>query len=156
MATWEEFFSAAPELANFAEERLRVATVAYLATVRRDGGPRVHPVSPDVMDGHLLVFMEPTSPKGKDLRRDPRYSLHTAVADSTGAGGEFFCTGEALLVLDDSLRQRAAGSTTPERYILFDLQVSRALKTIYQDKQPHKTGWSEREGFSSAIGLTQS
>ena len=64
---WDEFATAAPELAAFGLKRLETK-VAYLATLRRDGSPRVHPVSPFVADGHLFVYMEPTSPKGHGRR----------------------------------------------------------------------------------------
>ncbi len=70
MSTWQEFAAAAPELAAFGERRFREAEVAYLATVRPDGSPRVHPVTPVLCEGNLYLFMEPTSPKSQDLRRD--------------------------------------------------------------------------------------
>jgi hypothetical protein len=48
---------------------------AYLATVRSDGRPRFHPVTPIIADNALFVFMEPTSPKGRDLRERGWYAL---------------------------------------------------------------------------------
>ncbi len=59
---------------RFGAERLN-GKVAYLATVRKDGSPRVHPMTPIIGQGHLFVFMEPTSPKGHDLQRDGRYAI---------------------------------------------------------------------------------
>jgi hypothetical protein len=67
MITWGQFEAAHPALAAFGAERLG-RPPAYLGTVRSDGGPRVHPVTPVVGSGHLFVFMEPASPKGRDLR----------------------------------------------------------------------------------------
>ena len=66
--TWGEFAKEAPGLAAFGAELLLGAQVAYLATVRPDGVPRVHPVTPILTDDGLFLFMEPTSPKGRDLR----------------------------------------------------------------------------------------
>ena len=43
MTSWTEFAQQAPELAAFGQARYQTG-VAYLATVRADGGPRVHPV----------------------------------------------------------------------------------------------------------------
>lgn len=60
--TWQAPAGAAPELAAFGAERLH-DRVAYLATLRRDGSPRLHPVRPVVASGHLFVFMEATSPR---------------------------------------------------------------------------------------------
>ena len=68
--SWQDFANTQPELAVSGEASFKEG-VAFLATIRKDGSPRVHPVDPDVIDGHLLVFMEPTSPKGHDLLRPP-------------------------------------------------------------------------------------
>src|SRR5215469_12706942 len=94
--SWLAFALAAPELAAFGEARL-TSGPAYLATVRADGMPRVHPVTPIVGEGHLLLFMEPTSPKGQDLQRGSGYALHCSVSDNEGGEGEFRLTGHAVL-----------------------------------------------------------
>ena len=65
MTIWKEFAQQAPELAEFGKARF-ASGVAYLGTVRTDGSPRVHPVTP-ILGEQLFLFMEPTSPKGKDL-----------------------------------------------------------------------------------------
>jgi hypothetical protein len=125
-ATWAEFAAAVPELAAFAAARLGAAT-AYLATVREDGVPRVHPVTPVVSEERLFVFMEPTSPKGGDLRERGWYSLHNGVPDSAGTGGELLITGRARPVTDDTLRKLAVESASYDpaaRYILFELSLT--------------------------------
>jgi hypothetical protein len=90
--TWKIVAEQQPELAAFGAERLN-GRVAYLATIRKDGSPRVHPMTPIIGQGHLFVFMEPTSPKGRDLQRDGRYAIHCAVSYNSGASGEFSITG---------------------------------------------------------------
>ena len=87
--SWRTLEQEDMELAEFGRARL-AGRPAYLATVRQDGSPRVHPVTPIVGDGHLFIFMEPTSPKGHDLQRDGRYALHSSVEDTGGGGGEFW------------------------------------------------------------------
>ena len=145
---WDEFATAAPELAAFGAKRLETK-VAYLATVRRDGSPRVHPVSPFVAKGHLFVYMEPTSPKGHDLRRDGRYSLHCSVADIEGGEGEFFISGRAALSDDPEVREIAfaaakeVGFTPQDRYILFELSVESCLATTYRTGEPVRTRWKQ-------------
>lgn len=91
MASWAEFAQQAPGLAAFGAERFS-SGVAYLATVTAQGAPRLHPVTPIIAD-ELYLFMEPTSPKGKDLQRGSGYSLHCSVADSSGGSGESMCAG---------------------------------------------------------------
>ena len=95
MTSWLQFEQQAPELAAFGRARFG-GGVAYLGTVRGDGGPRVHPVTP-IIGEQLFLFMEPTSPKGQDLRRDGRYTLHCTVEDMGGGGGEFYVRGRAAL-----------------------------------------------------------
>ena len=141
--SWEGLEHAAPKLAKFGAQRFENG-VAYIATVRRDGAPRVHPVTPIMGQGHLFVFMEPTSPKGDDLRRDGRYSLHSSVSDPNGTSGEFIVTGRAKLVDDPSMRSVAselASYAPADRYILFELGVQTALSTIYEDGRPVRQHW---------------
>jgi hypothetical protein len=148
MATWGEFAEASPELAAFGTERFESTHVAYLATERKDGWPRVHPVSPIIGQSHLFLFMEPTSPKGHDLRRDGRYALHSSVSDSSGASGEFSVSGKAVLADDPAIRAIAteAASYTPEdRYILFELTVQSASSTVYEDGRPVRRQWREED-----------
>src|SRR6187549_1275703 len=101
MTSWMEFARQAPEFAEFGKARFQ-SGVAYLGTLRADGSPRVHPVTP-IIGEQLFLFMEPTSPKGKDLLRDPRYSLHCAVEDSSGGEGEFYVRGSGMLTNDPNL-----------------------------------------------------
>jgi hypothetical protein len=143
MATWAEFEAGAPELAAFGKARFG-GGVAYLATVKADGGPRVHPVTPIIGEGRLFLFMEPTSPKGNDLKRDRRYALHCAVENSSGSDGEFHVAGKATWVEDADIRALAvkASSYAPhERYILFELGVEFAASTVYQGDVPVRRQW---------------
>ena len=140
---WKDLENAAPELAAFGLKRFENG-VAYLATVRQDGSPRVHPVTPIIGQGHLFLFMEPTSPKGHDLRRDGRYALHSAVSDPNGTGGEFIITGNARFIVDPaerSLASQFASYTPADRYILFELSIESAVSTIYKDGLPLRQRW---------------
>ncbi len=143
MTSWKEFAQQAAELAAFGEKRFK-SGVAYLGTIREDGGPRVHPVTPIIGD-HLFLFMEPTSPKGKDLTRDPRYTLHCAVEDSSGGAGEFYVRGNGTLVTDPAIRQQAiaASSYKPaDRYILFQFTIEFAFMNIYTTEgKPNVQRW---------------
>jgi hypothetical protein len=135
VVSWGELSVDAPGLAEFGAERLGRAP-AYLATTRSDGMPRVHPVTPIVGDGRLAVFMEPTSPKGRDLRERGSYALHSAVPDNAGTGGEFIVCGRAAAVTDAEERAAAARAATyepAERYVLFELLVAEARCNGYGD-----------------------
>ncbi|MGH9024932.1 MAG: pyridoxamine 5'-phosphate oxidase family protein [Acidimicrobiia bacterium] len=123
MTTWGAFAAAEPELAAFVAERLRAAP-CYLATVRASGAPRVHPVTPIFTADGLYLFMEPTSPKGADLREHGWFALHNGVPDNAGTGGEASVSGTGHPV-DDDVRATvvAAASYGPaDRYVLFELR----------------------------------
>lgn len=145
MTSWKEFAQQAPELATFGEARFR-SGVAYLATLRADGSPRVHPVTP-IIGEQLFLFMEPTSPKGKDLQRDARYTLHCSVADSSGGSGEFYVRGRGTLSDDPLVREQAvrASSYVPhERYIVFVFTIEFAFMNTYVDGKPDTRRWESR------------
>ena len=143
MTTWGAFAEDEPELARFGAEQFGCG-IAYLATIRQDGSPRVHPVTPIIGAGRLFIFMEPTSPKGNDLRRDGRYALHSLGVDQDGTGGEFVVRGRATLVEDAAMRRiavEAASYSPADRYVLFEFDVEGALSTVYEQGQPVRQRW---------------
>jgi hypothetical protein len=151
MLTWEEFQEAAPEMARFGAERMK-ENVMYIGTVRMDGYPRVHPFTPFVGSGHLFAFMEPTSPKGRDLLRDSRYVIHSLVKDMHGSDGEFSITGRAIYVEDTQKRAMAVKGcpySPAERYVCFEFCIEECLTLHYQDGKPTPQRWKEASGSKS-------
>ncbi len=141
--SWKLLESQAPEIAQFAKERLH-GKVAYLATVRKDGSPRVHPFTPIIGEGHFFVFMESTSPKGHDLRRDGRYAIHCSVTDTSGKSGEVILTGKAKFIEDSTLRAlavRISPYKPADRYILFEFDIESATITEYPPGGPVRRHW---------------
>jgi len=135
MTTWGEFAAVEPELAAFVRERLESAP-SYLATVRASGVPRVHPVTPIFTADGLYLFMEPTSPKGADLRGRGSFALHNAVPDNSGTGGEASVSGTGQPVDDPAVRATvaAAASYDPaDRYVLFELRPAEVRCNGYGD-----------------------
>lgn len=156
--SWQALEDQAAELAGYGARRLTGPGVAYIGTVDEDGAPRVHPVTPILAGGRLLVFMEPTSPKGRDLERGSRYALHCAVEDAGGGGGEFRVAGTARLVADPDLRAIAvqgAPYAPADRYVLFELLVDDALSTVYgDDGRAARQRWRARRRRVKADPLT--
>lgn len=110
--------------------------VAYLATVRKDGGPRVHPVMPVLAGGRLYVFVVRMSWKYRDLAREGRYALHSAP--SPEAGDEFYLTGPAREVDDGSIRAAVTAASGGRLGLhdfeaLFELGIGRALHTEWEN-----------------------
>jgi hypothetical protein len=148
MVRWSDFARDVPELAAFGAELLLRAP-AYLATVAADGGPRVHPVTPILSPSGLYVFMEPTSPKGRDLRERRGFAMHNGVPDMQGSGGEFFVRGDGISVADDAVRTEVVAASAYEpadRYVLFELLVSSARANGYGDVAlPDPARWTARD-----------
>ena len=94
MATWTEFAAEAPEIAELGEKRLAATGLMMLATLRKDGFPRISPAEPVLAkdrlvlhDERLWLGMMPDSTKSNDLKRDRRFALHTATADKMVSEG---------------------------------------------------------------------
>lgn len=145
MLSWADFGAEVPHLEAFGRRRLE-QRIAYLATIRADGSPRVHPVSPFIGGGCLAVYMEPTSLKAADLRRDARYALHCAVEDNEGGEGEFYVTGRAEEITDAARRAaavswaEAVGYEPVHRHVFFEFKLGYALATTY-DEGPKRERW---------------
>jgi len=90
---------------------LRTFTLGYLATLRPDGSPRIHPITVTVDDTGIYVYAVGSTPKGRDLRRDPRYALH---AFPTFVDGDFrddelaLAVGRSRSAIDLSTTRRGA------------------------------------------------
>jgi hypothetical protein len=128
MATWSEFTAADPSLAAGIRALLQQygPGMGYLATVRADGGPRVHPVSPVITDG-LYIFVI-ASPKRHDLERDGRYALHSYPPEEND--DEAYVTGRATPVLDPRVIGRLADALHASAHIdwrVFELSVETAM-----------------------------
>ncbi len=159
MATWAEFANAAPEMAALGLELRSRFGLAFLATVRKDGSPRLHPVCPFVVRGRLFIATYPTSPKRHDLKRDGRYVLHMLPGENDA---EFQVRGRARLVTDTETRTMAmaegpeAGiqpdgellNLKPEE-LLFEYDIEEAMMAYWEnvgqpDTRPVRETWREQ------------
>jgi hypothetical protein len=84
VATWAEFEAEAPELAAKALTRLRSHKHLTIATLRRDGSPRISGTECEFADGELTFGAMWHSMKALDLLRDPRFALHSGSDDPPG------------------------------------------------------------------------
>lgn len=91
--TWQEFAQQDPELAALGQERLDRHGLVMVATLRKNGFPRISPVEPLFFNGQLYLGMMWRSQKALDLLRDPRCSIHNAVSDRHATEGESRSTG---------------------------------------------------------------
>jgi hypothetical protein len=78
MASWSEIEAAEPAFAARVRELFDAEKHKTIATVRADGGPRISGIEVEFADGELTFGSMPHARKGADLRRDPRFALHSA------------------------------------------------------------------------------
>ena len=147
--SWDEFEEYAPSLAEVGFTKLN-RKIAYLATLKKDGSPRLHPVTPFIGNGMLFIFTEPSSPKIGDLRRDDRYALHCSVDRAEGESlTEFLITGRARIITDEMVRAEAMNIAyspvlTPD-YVLFEFEVDRVLLVEYDQEGKRRVQRWDRE-----------
>jgi hypothetical protein len=129
-ATWQRFTDDDAELAGRVLARFEANKHHILATLRRDGAPRVSGTEVQFVDGDLYAGMMTGSIKGRDLRRDARFALHSHPGDSSMAGGDAKLAGRAALVTDPAAIQRYTGEVgPPPDFDLFRLELSEVVVT---------------------------
>jgi Pyridoxamine 5'-phosphate oxidase len=149
MATWREFEESAPHLAAIGRKALwhekQGLNFAFLATIRKDGSPRLHPVCPTICDGRLYVVAEGKTPKRYDLKRNGSYALHAVLDFEFESRPQFYISGFAHEANDPDTRRRVEATyrewTFSDEEVVFELSIERALHTVF-DKGYIHTKWS--------------
>jgi hypothetical protein len=108
MTSWSDFTAAAPDLAAVARSRLGDPEVVLVGTTRPDGTARITAIEPYFLRGELFLGMMPGSRKAQDVARDPRVTVHSAVADRHGTGGDVKVRGRVVAVAADDVERRTA------------------------------------------------
>ncbi len=112
MTSWDAFAADAPDLAQEVRDRFTSAKHCTLATLRRDGSPRISGTEVEFADGEVWLGSMPGALKALDLRRDPRFALHSPSVDPptenpSAWGGEAKMSGRAVEVGDVSATDQA-------------------------------------------------
>jgi hypothetical protein len=135
MPSWSELEAQAPELAAQARAFFDAFTHKTLATVRRDGSPRISGTEVEFRDGEAWLGSMWRSMKALDLQRDPRFALHSGSADPSAWTG------------DAKLAGRAEDVTEPEATShLFRLDISELVVVRMGEPADHIVVESWHEG----------
>jgi general stress protein 26 len=156
IATWNDVTRAAPELALAVQRSFDAHIHKTLATLRADGSPRISGQEASFRDGEVWLGMMPDSRKAKDLQRDPRLALHSAMVDPEMPDGDAKLAGRAEEVTDQETfewfigEERAEkGQDPPEPFHLFRVEVDEiVLTTLGGDPPDHLVieTWRDRRG----------
>ena len=122
MATWQQFEESAGELAAQVRRVFKAEVSHVLATLRRDGSPRVSGTEvsfdgPDLTIGSMLGAV-----KARDLLRDARFALHS----NPGPDGDAKLAGVAVVDTDPELDHHR-----------FRLDIEQAVFTAIGDDRKH-------------------
>jgi hypothetical protein len=133
MSSWAEFAAAEPEFAEAVRKRFTVRKHCTVATLRRDGSPRISGIEVEFSDGELVLGMMLGSRKAMDVRRDPRLALHSPTVDPpedspSGWAGEAKIAGRGIEVSDPDARDEAH---------LFRVDIDEVVLTTLSDPADH-------------------
>jgi hypothetical protein len=113
MSSWSDFEREAPELAARVRERFDAHTHKTLATLRRDGSPRISGIETEVRQGELWIGSMWEARKARDLQRDPRFALHSGSDEPSGWSGDAKLAGIAEEITDPERVAEINGDKAP-------------------------------------------
>ena len=142
MATWAEFEKEAPDLAARARELLEAHTHLTIATLRRDGSPRISGTECEIVDGDLQFGAMWRGVKALDLLRDPRFALHSGSDDPPEWPGDAKVAG--------TVREEVVSSEEHGQYHLFRCDIT---ELVLVGLNPERTkmvveSWHQGRGLS--------
>jgi Pyridoxamine 5'-phosphate oxidase len=137
MASWSDVEAQAPELAARARRIFDAYTHKTLATLRRDGSPRISGTEVELEEGEMWIGSMWRAVKALDLQRDPRFALHSGSADPPDWTGDAKVAGRAEEV--------TAPEATSHR---FRLDIAELVVTSIGDPPDHIVieSWHEGRG----------
>jgi hypothetical protein len=138
MPSWSEVEAEAPELAALARGFFDVHVHKTLATLRRDGSPRISATEVDFADGELWLGSMWRSLKAIDLRRDPRFALHSASEDPPDWRGDAKVAGRVEEVTDPERIAAITGDGAPPGpFHLFRADIAELVVVRLGDPPDH-------------------
>jgi hypothetical protein len=149
MASWSEVEAEVPELAALARRLFDAHTHKTLATLRKDGSPRISGTELDFADGELWLGSMWKGVKALDLRRDPRYALHSGSADPSDWAGDAKVAGRAEEITDPERIVAINENAGEGRAHVFRLDVSELSVVYVGDPRDHLVieSWHEGRGY---------
>ena len=152
MASWSEVEAEAPELAALARSCFDAHKHKTIATLRKDGSPRISGTELEFALGEVWIGSMWRAVKALDLLRDPRYALHSGSHDPPEWTGDAKLAGRAVEVDDDEVKAAVASGEAPSGpYHLFRCDVAELSVVRLGEPADHLVieSWHEGRGLSS-------
>ncbi|SNR61945.1 pyridoxamine 5'-phosphate oxidase family protein [Blastococcus mobilis] len=112
---------------------------SFLATLRADGSPRISGIEMHFVLGEPWLAGMPNSVKFTDLRRDPRFALHSGSDEPADFSADAKVSGHATEVTDPDERSRyaaAAGAPTERTdFELFRVDLDQVVLVALDDEK---------------------
>ena len=138
MPSWSDVEAEAPELAALARRFLDAHVHKTLATLRRDGSPRISGTEVVFSEGELWLGSMWHSSKALDLLRDPRFALHSGSADPPDWAGDAKLAGRAEEVTDPERKMAIIGDDpSPDSFHLFRANITELVVVHIGDPADH-------------------
>jgi hypothetical protein len=151
MASWSDVESEAPELAARAREIFNAHKHKTLATLRRDGSPRISGTEVEFANGEMWLGSMWKAVKALDLQRDPRFALHSGSADPPEWKGDAKVAGRVEEVTDPERKAVILGDAAPpDRAHVFRAEITELVVTGLGDPPDHLLieSWHEGRGVT--------
>jgi hypothetical protein len=132
MASWHELMRDAPEFAARVRSCFDAGTNKTLATLRRDGSPRVSGTELRITEEQVTLGMMPGSMKLADVRRDPRVAVHSPTLEPPEDLGSWLGDAKLAGVLADAEPTAA----DPADAASFRLDITEAVLTYVTSSAP--------------------
>jgi Pyridoxamine 5'-phosphate oxidase len=129
VAAWRDLEREEPDFAGRVRARLDAYRHLTIATVRRDGAPRISGIECFFADGELWVGSMARAVKARDLRRDPRFALHSGTGDADDWQGDAKLSGRVEEITDPETRRRVFSSEAEGDSHLFRLDLGEVVIT---------------------------
>jgi len=143
MASWSEFEAAQPQFASRVRELMLSRKHLTMATLRRDGSPRISGTEVEFSDGQLRIGSMAGAVKALDLRRDPRVAIHGPTTDPP-AGRPAGWKGEAKVA--GTASEVESGSGAAHRFHI-DLQEVVITRLNEAGTRLVVESWSAARGY---------
>ena len=131
MTSWNDVVADAPEFAESVRSLFDAGLHKTLATLRRDGSPRISGTESTFRDGDLWLGSMWQARKARDLQRDPRFALHSASVDPPAWKGDAKIAGRAEEITDqaglDRYREKTEEELPTDPFHLFRADITEVV-----------------------------